>query len=238
LNNYITGDTHADMKNLIHRIKNCPENTKRLFVAGDFGFIWASNDKDILKELRRLDYLNRYAILKNIEILFIDGNHENFNRLYEFPIIEKYGAPIGHIRSHISHLRRGEVYTIDNTTIFTLGGAISIDKRSRIENVSWWSQEAINYAEETHALKTLDKHNWKVDYVITHSAPKQAFHLLQKNLIGDYGELKLEAFNKESKLHSHIAERLQFKHWYFGHYHFNGSEGQYTCLYNFIKPMF
>ena len=43
----------------------------------------------------------------------------------------------------------------------------------RTEGVSWWPQEVCSYEEIRHAYETLDACNWTVDYVITHTAPRQ-----------------------------------------------------------------
>ena len=55
--------------------------------------------------------------------LFVDGNHENFDRLYSYPIIEWHGGKVHKINSSIFHLMRGEIYEIDNKKIFAFGGA-------------------------------------------------------------------------------------------------------------------
>ena len=73
---YITGDVHADFSKF--STKRFPEQkhiTKKDFVivCGDFG-IWEDNSS----ERYWLDWLEK----KNFTILFVDGNHSNFDRLY------------------------------------------------------------------------------------------------------------------------------------------------------------
>lgn len=41
----------------------------------------------------------------------------------------------------IYHLMRGQVYNICNKSIFTFGGASSIDRNLRVDGVSWWKEE-------------------------------------------------------------------------------------------------
>lgn len=230
----ITGDTHRNFSQRIQNLKNFSGNSP-IIVAGDFGLLWdtvvyyTQEERDMIKDLQDTGH----------SWLFVDGNHENFTRLNRLPLLKKYGAPVGVVADGIYHLRRGNVYTIEGKKIFIMGGAASIDKAYRIENISWWSAELPSKEEEDYALEQLDKVNWKVDYVITHAAPEQATSLLYKYLHGEYGAEKIEMFTskKENQFLSFIADKLKFKHWYFGHYHFNGTEGKYTCLYQNIESI-
>ena len=47
-----------------------------------------------------------------------------------------HGGKVHKINDSIIHLMRGQVYNIDNNNIFTFGGAASVDKEFRKENVS------------------------------------------------------------------------------------------------------
>jgi len=232
--NFITGDTHGEVMNLIQRIKLCSiKGGNRLFIAGDFGFIRETNKREIYKEDRRLEHINDYAESKGIEILFIDGNHENFNRLLKFPEIDLYGGKMGEIKHNILHLKRGYVYTIEGKKIFTMGGGISVDKSSRVENVSWWKEELHSLEEQNRAIDNLEAHQWKVDYVVTHSAPSQAKEMIKRAMkkAGIDNSRKFDVFNAESKFHSYIYNNLKFKEWHFGHYHQDHSEGNLNLHY-------
>lgn len=61
---------------------------------------------------------------KNFTTLWIDGNHENFDMLYEFPLEDKFGGKVRQIAPDIYHLDRGQVLTIDGKKIFCMGGAV------------------------------------------------------------------------------------------------------------------
>ena len=67
-------------------------------------------------------------------ILFVDGNHENFDRLLsEFPIEDWNGGKVHKIRPNIIHLMRGHVFEIEGKRIFAMGGGYSVDKYMRRE---------------------------------------------------------------------------------------------------------
>lgn len=73
----------------------------------------------------------------------MDGNHENFDLINEYPVEEWCGGKVHIIRCDkegkpkIIHLMRGQVFEIEGKKIFTVGGAYSIDKYMRTPHRSW-----------------------------------------------------------------------------------------------------
>ena len=65
----------------------------------------------------------------------MDGKHENFTRLYNYPVEEWYGGKVHKIRDSVLHLMRGEIFNIDNKNFFTFGGAKSHDIQEGILNL-------------------------------------------------------------------------------------------------------
>ena len=65
--------------------------------------------------------------------------------------------------------------------------------------------------EYAEARQTLERLNWKVDYIITHCAPTT----IQQKINPSFKSDKLAAFLEE------IRCRSQFHYWLFGHYHDN-----------------
>ena len=96
---FITGDTHADFRlRMNQHIFRAAENDC-LIICGDFGGVW----RDTEKERYWLDWMNK----KPYKVLFVDGNHENFDRLAEFPVAEWNGGKVRFIRENVIHLMRG-----------------------------------------------------------------------------------------------------------------------------------
>ena len=222
---YLTGDIHGEMGMDKLFSSNFPEGKKLtkkdyVVVLGDFGFIW-KNEKDKTEEYW-LNWFNE----KPWTTLFVDGNHENHARLNDFSVEEWNGGKIHKINDSVFHLMRGQVFVIDNKKIFTMGGAPSIDKAYRIEGISWWKEEEINYDEQKEALKNLEKHNNKVDYVFTHTCPEEIipymFNLPKSSIINSSTE----------RFFDYIAQITDFQDWYFGHWHIEKDLGKYHCLYN------
>jgi DNA repair exonuclease SbcCD nuclease subunit len=236
--NYITGDTHGDRDQILATIAgNKLTKGDRLFICGDFGFIWAPETaKD--NEDKFLDKLNDLGI----EILFVDGNHENFDRLFAFPVSQKYGGQVSLIRDNIVYLHRGQVFTIDGKTIFTMGGGISIDRKYRRKGESWWPQELASEEEEQVARFNLDRYHWKVNYVITHAAPLQAYSFLLSAMQGSYNteycDLKLDTLADEGRFLSLVHSKLTFDEWHFGHFHQDSTDNRFFVHYLFFRPFF
>lgn len=222
---FVTGDTHANLdigKLSTRKFPEQKELTKEdfLIVCGDFGLVWDGSAREI--------YWQDWLSDKNFTTLWIDGNHENFDILYEFPLTEKFGGKVREIAPDIYHLDRGQVLTIDNQKIFVMGGARSHDREHRIEHISWWEQEMPTSAEMERAVEALDKSGWEVDYVITHCAPKS----VQKMVCSWYENDPLVSFLER------VRTDLKFKRWYFGHYHIDRTFGeQFVALYNRVIPM-
>lgn len=204
---FITGDTHG-MQDII-KIKQAYENNilserDYIIIAGDFGGIW---DKATL-------FLNLsfYARLK-CTILFVDGNHENFDELNNFPIETWKGGKVHRISMNLIHLIRGEVYDIEGKSILTIGGAESTDKMYRIPHISWWEEESISMEDIESALRNLQSRNYKVDYIVTHTC---AAEHINKCMIAR----RPDHYSQNSeKLLNTINQICNYKKWFFGHWH-------------------
>ena len=121
---YITGDTHADFSKFEEKkfsIQSDMTKNDYVIICGDFGGVW----NYIVESIYEKYWLDN----KNFSTLFVDGNQENFTRLYNYPIEEWHGGKVHRIRDSVIHLMRGEIYDIDNKKFFTFGGARSHDIR-------------------------------------------------------------------------------------------------------------
>lgn len=201
---FITGDTHGDID--FHKLttENFPvEGLTRddyVVVCGDMGIVWGSNSDR---------YMQKWWESKPWTTLFVDGNHENFHKLYEYPVEEWHGGKIHRIMPHVYHLMRGQIFDIDGHSFFTMGGAASHDKWARKLNVSWWEEELPSEQEMEEARCNLAMVDHKVDYIITHCLPASLLPFVVWNGDQDSATIFLEeVFNK-----------VKYKHWYCGHYH-------------------
>ncbi|MCI6989426.1 MAG: hypothetical protein MR902_07700 [Campylobacter sp.] len=114
-------------------------------------------------------------------LLFIDGNHENFDHLNTMKTISKFGGKVEYGGDNLFWLKRSEIYSIDGFNIFTFGGALSVDKHFRKEGISWWHEEIPSANELNLALQNIQnfiKNGGKIDTVLTHTLPNFAIKKL------------------------------------------------------------
>lgn len=76
-----------------------------VIVCGDFG-VWHPDNTE--------KWWFRWLSEKNFTLLFVDGNHENFDRLYsdEFEIVDFHGGKAHRICENVYHLMRGYVFEL------------------------------------------------------------------------------------------------------------------------------
>ena len=225
---YITGDTHGthDFAKLTTFVKEHHELTKQnyLIIAGDFGGVWSAERLE--EDLRPFQELP-------LTVLFVDGNHENFDLINAYPVEEWNGGKVHFIKPDIVHLMRGQVYEIEGKTFFTFGGATSIDRYLRHEGISWWSQEVPTFKDFDEGIDNLRLYKNKVDFIVTHSCDEKA--LYYPPLIS---RIKKKTVYPENMMLSCFEGCVEYKHWYFGHYHMDGDlTDKKTVLYNDIKQI-
>ena len=217
---YITGDTHGEID--FDKIKKyfkkvyCSEK-EYLIILGDAGIVWEKENKDILF---------KYYLI-GITIIFIDGNHENFDLLKTYPIVTFHNAKAHKVYDNIYHILRGEILELNGLSFLCVGGARSIDKYYRKEHISYWKDEDITIDDYNNAINNLAKYNNKVDYVLTHCAPTSILQKMFPNFEPDTNTALLEK----------IKEQIFYSNWFFGHYHIDKIIGNSRCFYNDIKEI-
>lgn len=225
---YVTGDTHGEVtfQKLPAFARANPQLTKRdyVIIAGDFGGVWS--EKTLEEDLRPYSELP-------FTVLFVDGNHENFDLLNAFPVSKWKGGKVHFVREDIIHLMRGQVFELEGHTVFTFGGATSVDRGFRREGYSWWKAELPTDEDLDEALANLKRYNNKVEYIVTHSCGERA--LMYPPL--RTRTLQMDVY-PENQMLSYFEDILEYKHWYFGHYHLDGRlNDRMTVLLNEIVPL-
>lgn len=226
---YITGDTHG---NWVSRLSSSvfPEGKEMtkddyVIICGDFG-IWDGSAAET--------YALKWLDDKPFTTLFIDGNHENFDLLDNYPVAEWHGGKVHQINDSVMHLMRGQVFDICDKKIFTFGGASSHDVSGgifelddpelnqkvnaaydknlpcRINHLSWWERELPTAKEMQEGKNNLSAHNNRVDYVVTH-CPDSG--LLKQIGSGLYETDILSDYLLWVKLN------IKYDRWFFGHMH-------------------
>ncbi|EPQ77224.1 metallophosphoesterase [Mycobacterium marinum] len=128
----IAGDWHSDAKYAVGAIEHAAKREATVLIQlGDFGYNFTDEYLDSLEEA-----LDRCGMVLG----FVDGNHENFERLLGWPIDQD---GLRYLRAHLVHLPRGFRWLWGQTRCLALGGAYSIDRFLRKRGRSWWEQELL-----------------------------------------------------------------------------------------------
>ncbi len=222
---YLTGDTHFDYDICKLTSKEFPEGkclTKDdyVIVLGDFGLLWDDHIST------RETYWKKWYDDKPWTTLFVAGNHENYWRINNLPQVSMFGNLVGKVSDSIYHLKTNNFYNINNKKILVIGGAESIDKMHRIENISWWKEELMTFQQQEDLFEKIEKNN-KVDYVLTHTCPTSIY-----DKIGFNG---LKNSDPTMKILQQVKEQIKFKKWFFGHFHMDEViDEKFMCLYNSV----
>lgn len=202
----VTGDLHGDTDRF-----NAPEIRRlkkgdALIITGDFGCIW-SGDK---KEQKKLKALGKHKF----NTLFVEGVHENFELLEQYPIEEWCGGLTRKISGNLRQLMRGQYYKIAGKTVFTFGGGQSDENTSYIDidDSDRWIKELPSDEELKAGLKNLEAHDYKVDFIITYEPPA---HIIEFIDIGVTNRNHINTYLDS------ILDKADFKMWYFGKRHIN-----------------
>lgn len=212
----ITGDCHGHFEKLNNKHITTLNNgifPEHVIITGDSGIIFSTYPLD-KEEKHWIDWLNE----KPYKTLVVLGNHENFNRIYRLPLVDLYGGKAYQLSDKIYFLRHGDIFWIEEKKCFVFGGATSIDKEQRRNQITWWPEEVPNYADEKRAFDNLESLNFdnSISIVLTHTAPTSAIIQLdpQNQLFEDkkrcHVSLALEAMMEK------IPETAK---WYCGHMH-------------------
>ena len=223
---FLSGDTHGELD--LDKVTEYFEDLTLydddlskddyLIILGDAGLLWdgGAQDEAVQQTLKDLP----------VTVLWLDGNHENFDLLEDYPEDIWHGGRVQFIEDDIIHLMRGQIFEIGDRSFFVFGGGNSIDKGFRRLRVSWWPEEMPSTEEYEEGQQNLEKHDKKVDYILTHTCPEHVAEQMVSYLYP--GEETLQRYFDT------ISKTIEFEEWYFAHWHMDEDVGNYHCLWNNI----
>jgi len=205
----ITGDIHGywgHLNALINRKK--PD---KLIICGDFGF-WPHFHQS--KNFHRPGMpWDQYGVKNpDTDIYWIDGNHENHEVIAA--MVEEHGRdkPIlmeDFKNGNVYYMPRCSTMKVEGHNCLFIGGALSIDKDSRVEGVSWWRNEVLSYSDYRNLPDEA------VDVVFSHTIPSCV-----TNKLPDMSQYLSAKFDDPScKILEEVFYKYKPKQWFFGHFH-------------------
>lgn len=221
---FVTGDIHQSVD--IHKlsssnfkIKNDLTKNDILVITGDIGLVWNYGQTPFGEEKYWRNWLNN----KPWTTFCTLGNHEAYNLIETFPIVEFCGGRARKITDSIYYEIRGEIYNLNGKICLSLGGAESMDKEFRTEGITWWPQEQITEDDVRRARKNLRRYNYKVDYIFTHTGGINVNSYL--GFTPTISDIKLDE----------VLCEIEYSRHYCGHYHVDMNLDEKTrILYNDI----
>lgn len=128
--------------------------------VGDYGYGW-SIGPDGLCDFSALTA--EMVQQTGVPFYWLDGNHENFDMLFDLDQDENGHVPIA---DGVTYLSRGSNLVIGDTTFRAFGGAYSVDIKHRKPHVSWWPQEMVTDEDVARSIS-----NGPADIFLSHDAP-------------------------------------------------------------------
>ena len=230
---YVTGDTHGKFTNVEHFIHKMNTSTDDiLIILGDAGINYYIHDgKDTKSSIKTKEYLATLPIT----IFCIHGNHEERPYNVQGYEIQQYFGANAYVNLKYPNqifAKDGEIYNFNGLNTIALGGAYSVDKYYRLSNgYAWFKSEQPDQSIKDYVESQLNNANWDVDVVLSHTCPieTEPTHLFLPFIDQASVDKSTEKWLQT------IAERLNFKKWYFGHFHDNWKNGKYEMLYQSIE---
>lgn len=233
---FVTGDIHCNAQNRLSS-NNFPvgstlDRSDLVFIAGDFGCLWWDEPNRV--ETYELNWIND----KPFTTMVVGGNHENWNRLRNLPMVEKFGVQLGEIRPNVFFIPNGTLIKYAGKKIFCMGGAMSTDKHVRVmtgpndpaRGNSCWEGEIPTFEEMDFGTRNLEAVDYEVDIIITHTMPIKSIEVFSSK----FGYHQDRIADPTANYLSFIKEHTKFNKWFCGHFHMNDEYDGVTCLFDDI----
>lgn len=200
------GDVHGDFDKLYDGLKNISEYGTTFIQIGDFGLGFNSP----INDYKHLTKINDYLFGKQSMMYVIRGNHDN----------PSFWTPDGQMEfSNIKFVQDNTVLELEGNRCLFAGGAPSIDRKGRVNGVSFWKNEQYTYStfdgpidivfthDVYHGISNYSVYNGSVDYYCFNDTS------LRNYLID--GQMEME------KLYNRVMATNDGRNvkWYHGHYH-------------------
>jgi predicted phosphodiesterase len=170
---------------------------------GDYGYTFS-------KQFRTK--VDGALIARGIPLLFVDGNHEDFDWLLAKPLDPETG--LRPVTEATWHLPRGYRWTWGQSRFLAVGGAHSVDRQWRTAHDSWWPQELLT-EEEVEFICA----GGQADVIIAHDAFRESPIPGLEKTSHLFPAEEIVASDKHRELLQRVVEATQPESYWHGHYH-------------------
>jgi len=194
--------------------------------VGDFGIGFDSRDMTRIRKCIAILHKN------DCRMFACRGNHDN-------PAFFDLNHPINQISESFQLVPDYTVLNLSGQNILLIGGAISIDRLHRKENVSYWKNELF-VLDDIKLKNVIDSYD-SIDILVTHTAPSfcdpTGFNYLVYSFAANDSNLLEELITERRKIteaFDAIHSKFKLKMHFYGHFHMNAesyiNECMHACL--------
>lgn len=228
---FVTGDTHGKfsrIEDFCQRfdIKHSDEHI--MVILGDVGlnYYGDSSDRKRKKKLSKLP----------LTFFLVRGNHDarpESTGLYD--LVDAYGGK-AYVEKDFPNLifaMDGELYKFPNYgKALVLGGGFSVEKANGLDR-KFFENEQPTHTELIHFVDHALEENEKIDFILTHVAPLgyEPSHLFLDFILQEKVDKRVEIFLQGAE------KAIEYKKWYFGHYHGDYINGNLRAMFNDIVEL-
>lgn len=212
---YITGDIHGEVFRIAAAVARFNIDSEDVIVLlGDVGMNYYGNKRGDRHRKKRLNKLG-------VPMFCIHGNHEmRPGTIPSYHEVEWHGGAV-YVEDDYSNLlfaKDGEVYDLNGQKTIVIGGAYSVDKWYRLQcDLNWFPDEQPSEEIKAKVEQKLHELGWRVDAVLTHTCPEQ--YIPREAFLSGVDQATVDS-STEQWLDT-IAERLDYRAWFCGHWHIN-----------------
>lgn len=200
----LLGDVHGRVDAVCAAMRKA--NARDINTIIQVGDYWAYEDTSVEKMLRHY----------GIHLYFIAGNHENW------PYLNKLSGTSTEpvlITPHVTYMPKLAAMKVGFLSALCLGGAPSVDKLSRLENIDWFPEEVVTPDDARRAREM-----GEFDLVLTHDCPSDVTmpsecFVPRDMAISWFGEKQLDDADEHRELLYHALENTRYTLLVHGHYH-------------------
>ena len=212
---YITGDIHGEVFRIAAAVARFNIDSEDVIVLlGDVGMNYYGNKRGDRHRKKRLNKLG-------VPIFCIHGNHEmRPGTIPSYHEVEWHGGAVYVEDDHPNLLfaKDGEVYDLNGQKTIVIGGAYSVDKWYRLQcDLNWFPDEQPSEEIKAKVEQKLHELGWRVDAVLTHTCPER--YIPREAFLSGVDQATVDS-STEQWLET-IAERLDYRAWFCGHWHIN-----------------
>jgi len=153
----IAGDTHGNTAWVETLTRTATaQGCSVIIQVGDFGYF-----PNLPEGPRFLAAVDAACAANDVELCFIDGNHDDHGALAE----HRQADNLVRLTDHVTYIPRGARLKLGGVALGFLGGAFSVDWRYRTHGIDWWAQETTDQSDVARLGAQ------RLDVLITHDAP-------------------------------------------------------------------